>query len=46
LNLQGVSFVRVKDGKIVYIGNYYDQVVNHMAELRKSQHQRSNSARR
>jgi len=24
LNLQGVSFVRVKDGKIVYIGNYYD----------------------
>jgi len=29
-----------------YIGNYYDQVVNHMAELRKSQHQRSNSARR
>src|SRR5205814_8504806 len=24
LNLQGVSFVRVKDGKIVYDGNYYD----------------------
>jgi steroid delta-isomerase-like uncharacterized protein len=24
LNLQGVSFIRIKDGKIAYEGNYYD----------------------
>jgi steroid delta-isomerase-like uncharacterized protein len=26
LNLHGVSFMRIKDGKIVYEGNYYDGV--------------------